>query len=477
MWESTRAVIVYPHQLFDPHPACEAAPGAPVFLVEDPLFFSQYRFHPHKIAYHRATMAEYARLLARRGLHVTHVPVSALETSGDVVSQVPPGVRDLYLADPVDDWLASRLTRAAAQRTIRVHLLDSPSFLLTSHEAEDESMPLRMADFYRRQRTQHAILIDDAGNPAGGTWSLDRENRKRIPRSLTPPPASPVPFASGEPLPLPVTHASAQRWLDDFLATRIDRFGDYEDAIDARDDRWFHSLLSPMLNVGLLTPHGVVAQTLASATERERAGNPIPLNALEGFIRQIIGWREFMRMAYVRRGRTMRTRNFWNHTRPMPESFYQGTTGLPPMDRLVEKTNRIAWAHHIERLMVAGNLMVLCEIDPDAVYRWFMELYIDAYDWVMVPNVYAMSQYADGGIITTKPYISGSNYLRKMSDSPAGEWTEIWDGLFWRFIGTHRDFFAGNPRLSMMVRQLDRMAPERATRLRARAEHFLERLW
>jgi deoxyribodipyrimidine photolyase-related protein len=171
-----------------------------------------------------------------------------------------------------------------------------------------------------------------------------------------------------------------------------------------------------------------------------------------------------------------RTKNFWGFDRKIPKSFYDGTTGIVPVDMAIKKVLKTGYCHHIERLMVLGNFMLLCEFDPDEVYRWFMELFIDAYDWVMVPNVYSMSQFADGGLMATKPYISGSNYLRKMGDYPKGDWQEIWDGLFWRFMHVHRDFFTGNPRLGMLVGSLDRMSSEKRNQHIQKAESYLNSL-
>jgi deoxyribodipyrimidine photolyase-related protein len=199
----------------------------------------------------------------------------------------------------------------------------------------------------------------------------------------------------------------------------------------------------------------------------------IPLNSLEGFIRQIVGWREFIRAVYALKGREERTRNYWGFTRKIPPSFWNGTTGIAPFDSTVNKVLETGYCHHIERLMVLGNFMLLCEFDPDEVYRWFMELFIDAYDWVMVPNVYGMSQFADGGLMATKPYISGSNYLMKMSDYEKGEWQAIWDGLFWRFMHVHRDFFLQNPRLGMLVGTFDKMSTEKQELHLNHAEGFL----
>ena len=159
----------------------------------------------------------------------------------------------------------------------------------------------------------------------------------------------------------------------------------------------------------------------------------------------------------------------------MPRAFYDGSTGVAPVDTVINRVLQYAYCHHIERLMILGNFMLLCEIHPSAIYQWFMELFIDAYDWVMVPNVYGMSQHADGGLITTKPYISGSSYVLKMSNFPKGAWCPIWDGLYWRFIDKHRDFFASNPRMSVMVAQCNRMGSKLSEHLRT-ADEYLERL-
>ena len=174
-----------------------------------------------------------------------------------------------------------------------------------------------------------------------------------------------------------------------------------------------------------------------------------------------MGWREFIRGMYLCKGSFSRTKNFWGFERKIPKSFYDGTTGIDPVDDTIKKVLATGYCHHIERLMLIGNFMLLCEFHPDEVYRWFMELFIDAYDWVMVPNVYGMSQFADGGTFATKPYIGGSNYIRKMSNYGKGPWTDIWDGLFWRFISVNQEFFLKNPRMSMMVHSYNRMSDEK----------------
>jgi deoxyribodipyrimidine photolyase-related protein len=249
-------------------------------------------------------------------------------------------------------------------------------------------------------------------------------------------------------------------WLDDFLQKRFKNYGVYQDAIVQGQGTLFHSILTPMLNIGLIQPQDILDRSIQYALQ-----NDIPINSLEGFVRQVLGWREYIRAVYVMKGVDERKKNFFQHTKKIPASYWTGTTGIPPIDDAIKRINESAYAHHIERLMVIGNFMALQEFDPDEVYRWFMEMFIDAYDWVMVPNVYGMSQFADGGIMSTKPYISGSNYIRKMSHYPVGAWCDEWDGLFWRFIDKHRDFFLKNPRLSMMVRTLDKMAPTKRAML------------
>ena len=256
------------------------------------------------------------------------------------------------------------------------------------------------------------------------------------------------------------------------MKNRLDNFGKYEDAIVENELILNHSLLSPLMNVGLISPNHVINKAI-SYTKK----NNIPLNSIEGFVRQIIGWREFIRGIYVSKGSEERTKNFWGFSKKIPNSFYTGETGITPIDSVIKKINDYAYCHHIERLMVLGNFMLLCEFDPDDVYKWFMEMFIDSYDWVMVPNVYGMSQFSDGGLMSTKPYISSSNYLFKMSNyNKKDKWIKIWDSLFWRFMDLHRTFFIKNPRMRMLVNTYDKMQNEKKTEMRIIAEKYLKSL-
>ncbi|MGI9291764.1 MAG: cryptochrome/photolyase family protein, partial [Gammaproteobacteria bacterium] len=402
-----------------------------------------------------------------------------------------PRIRLLYF-EMQDKSMARRMEHYVRTRRLRHHVIHSPMFLTSREDfalwRQRQKEP-RMVNFYRWQRRRLRVLMNDDGKPEGGKWSFDTANRKPLPAGL-PVPELPS-FTDNRHVPavqhlvkkhfdhhpgdandfdLPTTRKAALKWLNDFLEQRFTCFGDYEDALTSRSDHVFHSVLSPLMNIGLLLPEEVLRNALVFA-KREN----IALNNVEGFVRQIIGWREFMFGIYCTDGDEMMRGNFWSHKRRLTDDWYTGSTGLLPLDEVINKANRIGWAHHIERLMVAGNLMLLAEIHPDDVYRWFMELFVDSAEWVMVPNVYGMALYADGGTITTKPYFCGSNYLRKMGDYDQGEWITTLDGLFWRFMASHRSFFEKQPRLGMLCSHLDRQTPDRREELATAAAAFLNR--
>ena len=371
----------------------------------------------------------------------------------------------------------------------------SPSFLNDDENLKNYFKEGRkryhQTQFYIEERKTRGILLGDAGEAKGGKWTFDTENRKKYPAKKTPPSVHYVETDTyykeaiayvedhfkdnlgevSETLLYPTNFSDAKKWLRQFLDHRFADFGAYEDAIVEGENILHHSVLTPMVNTGLLTPDFVINEAISFAKKED-----IPINSLEGFVRQIMGWREFIRGVYVYHGGEERTKNFWKFKRKIPPSFYDGSTGIVPVDQTIKKVLQTGYCHHIERLMILGNFMMLCEFDPDAVYQWFMELFIDAYDWVMVPNIYGMSQFSDGGLFATKPYISGSNYLMKMSNYKKGEWQPIWDGLFWRFMNVHRDFFLKNPRLGMLVNMFDKMSAEKKETHITNAEKYLTSL-
>lgn len=481
------ASVIYPHQLFKNHPGL--ALGRAVFLVEEPLLLTEHPTHRQKLLLHRLSMQAYERVLKAEGYQVTLLPIAALEGSHTTFKLLKEqGYTTLHIVDTTDYWLEKRMAEAMDTHAQTRVFYDSPLFLLEKEAAEARYLKSKrhMARFYQGVRQKLNILMNEDGTPEGGQWSFDADNRQKLPKNISLP-AEPEPYSdeeveqakvwlsklSGEfygesACWLPYTEAGALAYLETFLSERLADFGPYEDAISLTHVRLFHSTLSPLMNIGLLPPAVVVAVTVAHAKK-----HTVPLASLEGFLRQIIGWREFIRASYEVDGKEMRTKNFWQHTRPLPEGIWTAETGLLPLDTSIKNALNFGYNNHIERLMVLGNFMLLTKTHPDLVYRWFMAMYVDAYDWVMVPNVYGMSQFADGGLFATKPYISGSNYLIKMSDYKKGDWSEVWDALYWNFIDEHQDFFLKNHRLSMMPRLLAKMDPEkRSNHLKIAADYL-----
>jgi deoxyribodipyrimidine photolyase-related protein len=496
---STSATLIFPHQLFQTHPAVQQ--NRPVYLIEETLYFNQYSFHKKKLVLHRASMKAYADELIKRGISVTYI--DAQSPLCDVRLLIPhlqlDGIDTIHYADVTDYLLQRRMVRFARKVNIAVVQHTTPYFLNTFKEGNDffsGKDKYFQTDFYIAQRKSMNLLLEKNGKPLGGKWSYDHENRLRFPKGEVVPLVAlpknnahvteaisyvekfyPNNYGNTEP-PFfkregfyPTTHTEAQNWLDDFLKNRFQKFGAYEDAMVKEQGLLYHSAISPMMNTGLLTPQQVIDKVLDAAVEYN-----IPLNSLEGYIRQIVGWREYIHLVYEGANVRQRTRNYWGFTRKIPPSFWQGTTGIHPVDVVVQKVLTNGYSHHIERLMVMGNFMLLCEFNPDEVYKWFMEMYVDAYDWVMVPNTYGMTQFADGGLMMTKPYISGSNYLMKMGNWDKGPWQQAWDGLFWRFMHVHRSFFEQNPRLGMLLKLFDKMPEQKRQEHLNRAEEFLQSL-
>ncbi|WP_439130656.1 cryptochrome/photolyase family protein [Polaribacter sp.] len=480
---SNKAIhIIFPHQLFKTTEVLETT--NPIFLVEEYLFFNQYKFHQQKIAFHRASMKAYESYLKKKDKKVSYI--NATDEFSDIRKLLPKlandGVSKIHIIDPTDNWLEKHIK--TSKGSLEIVWYDNPLFINTKNELTSFFKPTKkkffQTSFYKNERKNNAILMDGK-NPAGGKWTFDDENRKKYPKGKTPPNIH-FPeqtsfhkeatkyvnnnFANNygklnDFVVYPIDFKAAEKWLTQFFEIRFHEFGAYEDAIVREEHFLNHSLLSPLINVGLLHPKEVIDKAIEYANS-----NDVPINSTEGFVRQILGWREFIRGVYEAKGTEERTKNFWKFKRKIPQSFYDGTTGIQPVDDVIKKVNKTAYAHHIERLMILGNFMVLCEFDPDEVYQWFMELFIDAYDWVMVPNVYGMSLFADGGMMSTKPYISSSNYIMKMSNYNKGDWQQTWDGLFWTFMDKHRDFFLSNPRLGMLIRTFDKMKQEK------KEEHF-----
>ena len=490
--------VIFPNQLFRNSPILKI--NCEILILEDSLFFGNDKFHKlinhkNKLIFHRASMLAYKNYLENSGFDVLYIENKDNSSTVDYLSKY---MKDKYqkinLINPHDFLVMKRINNFVKANNLQLNILKSPMFvtkndLRKSFEINTKK-PL-MGRFYENQRKSQKILVHSDGTPEGGKWSFDALNRKKLPKTIKVPNIPNLPknefivqaeksisnlgincIGESNYFLYPTNFEEADKWLNDFFENRFFLFGDYEDAICKENNLLWHSLLSPLLNSGLLTPDEVIKKTLFYANK-----NKVSINSLEGFIRQIIGWREFTCLVYEKYGTKMRNSNFWNfEDKQMPDSLYKGNTGIEPVDKVIKNIIKFGYCHHIERLMIIGNFMLLCRIHPNQVYKWFMEMFIDSYDWVMVPNVYGMSQFSDGGIFSTKPYISSSNYVKKMSNFKSGSWCEIWDGLFWKFIKDNESYFRKQYRLAMLTRNLDKMTEEKLNSHLRIAEGFLKDL-
>ena len=397
-------------------------------------------------------------------------------------------IKEVSLYEIEDKFFERKILNFLKKLDIKVNIINSPMFLTTREEFKEYLSRYKkpfMANFYKTIRVKQDILMNKNGKPRGDKWSFDEDNRKKLPKDIKLPIISKYietkntkilkPFINSnfknhpgdiENFWFPTTRKDAQIWLDDFLSERLKLFGDYEDAVSNKSNTMFHSALSPLINLGLITPEEIIQKL-------KKLENKIPINSLEGYIRQIIGWREFMRGIYQNFDDRMDKTNFFNHKRKMKSSWYNGATGLDPLDHAIKNAVNFGWSHHIERLMILSNIMNLCEVHPKQVYKWFMEMFVDSSDWVMSPNVYGMGLFSDGGIFATKPYICGSSYFLKMMHFKKGPWCDVMDGLYWKFIDKNKKFFSKNPRLAMMVRVSEKINKERKIRIFNAANNFI----
>ena len=398
-------------------------------------------------------------------------------------------IKEISFFEIEDIFFEKRIKSFLNKKSINFNEIRSPMFLTSREEFKKYLRGTKkpfMANFYKINRSKFNILMNKDGTPKGEKWSFDEDNRKKLPEKVQIPkhlkfkntlhteelkkfieanfknhPGSTNNFW------FPTTREQSQKLFDQFLRDKLNLFGDYEDAVSKKSNILFHSALSPIINLGLITP-GEILEKIKKIESKTR------INSLEGYVRQIIGWREFMRGIYQNYNQNLEKTNFFNHKNKMKLSWYNGTTGLDPLDHSIKNALNYGWSHHIERLMILANIMNLCQIHPKQVYKWVMEMFVDSSDWVMVPNVYGMGLFSDGGIFATKPYICGSSYFLKMMDFKKGEWCNIMDGLYWNFINRNRKFFLKNPRLSMMVRVFDKMKSERKKLILKAAAKFVK---
>lgn len=468
--------LIFPNQLFRDLSVLEKNIA---FLVEDCEFFTKFNFHKNKLVLHRATMKFYENYLIENGFDVEYINFS--ENWAEILMKND--VSEIVTYELNNFELEERIKNL----NIKIKFKKSPMFLSSNDEFEtlfSSKKHYSQTSFYMYMRKANNILVDKKFKPYGGKWTYDKENREKIPNDLKIPDLPilvenfyvkeakkyvelnfPKNVGTVDFFNYPTTYDELDFWLSDFISNRLPDFGRYQDAILEKDSCLFHSNMSFALNIGLITPKDLV-QKIVDAD--------IPMNSKEGYVRQIIGWREFVKGVYSSIGKTQMESNFWGFQNKLTQKFYTGETGILPVDNVIKKLLKTAYVNHIERLMVLGNFFLLCEITPSEVYRWFMEMSIDSYPWVMCANVFGMSQFSDGGMIVTKPYFSSSNYIKKMSNFEEGAWCRIFDGLFWRFVYKHKDFFTLNPRLRVLVSNLNRKSDYEIRQLIKVADDFLQ---
>lgn len=500
-----KLILILGDQLCDGLSALEAADKShDVVVMAEVVDETGYvPHHPKKIAFVLASMRKFAKRLRRDGWTVRYTQLDDDDNAGSIVGELMRaadelGVHDVIATEP-GEW---RLISALEDIPLEISILPDTRFIATHTEFEEWAegrKELRMEWFYRDMRRKTGLLMD-GDKPKGGKWNYDHDNRKAPPKEIDF--SGPLRFEPDDevsavldlveqrfgqnfgdlrPFWFATDHEGAQQQVDHWIAGGLAQFGDYQDAMITDQPFLFHSVVSFYINVGLLDPLAVCRQVETAY----RAG-VAPLNAAEGFIRQIIGWREYMRGIYVLEGPDYTSRNALGHSRDLPAFFWGGETNMRCIEQAVGQTQEHAYAHHIQRLMVTGNFALIAGIDPRQVHEWYLAVYADAFEWVEAPNVIGMSQFADGGIVASKPYVSSGAYIDRMSNhckscsysvkTKTGEGACPFNLLYWDFLIRHRARFGNNPRMGNMYRTWDRMAEDRRETVIAEAGALLDKL-
>jgi deoxyribodipyrimidine photolyase-related protein len=467
-------IIILSNQLFENSPILdEINKDDVIFLYEHPIHFTEFNYHKMKLVMHRATMKFYYDYLKKKIKNKIHY----LEFNDNLLKEINKIKSDkLLVYNPIDHTIMKEYLSISKKHNIELELFDNPVNICTVSDYDDylkeskNKNPYFHHSFYIWCRRKFGILLDKKDNPIGNKWSFDTENRIPFPKDYD----EDINFKikSNEYLVeakkyvnmhfknnhgndeyyLPIDFKGAKAQLDKFLKERLNDFGPYEDAVSSNIIFGTHSVLSPIINIGLITPNYILEKVQEYYKEKKPK-----IQSVEGYVRQLF-WREFCVLVYLNKNKELEKGNLFNHENKLDKSWYNGTTPLVIINDLIKKVLEYGWAHHIERLMYLGNFMFLTQINPKYVYKWFMEMFIDAYPWVMSPNVYGMSQHSAGQIMMKRPYFSSSNYIDKMStykkkegvyekiklNDNNYEWYEIWDALYYNFINDNIKYLSKN---------------------------------
>jgi len=472
-------VLIYPNQLFDPKFFPDQWKKEKIFLIEEPIYWGtdsdlKLKMNKLKLVLHRASMKYYFDLLKKKDYNVTYIEEKKVSKKYSFLSNAKKN-DILACFDPTDHEVRDKIEDVAKKYDLELQIEESPNFLHTTEllskyvkdneksqrkdKDKDERITYFHAPFYTWSKKQLEL------NKVIGSKTYDTENRKSLPSDEDQLEIPKLPkgdkdtkwvkeaikyvnktasknYGKAEEFYLPVTHNSSEKWFKKFLKERFSNFGDYQDAITSNNRFIFHSVISPMLNVGLLNPKWVVSETVDYYKSNK---SQIGKNDFEGFLRQIIGWREYSRMLYLFAYDEVKG-NYFEHDRKLTSKWYTGDLDIIPIDWTIKTAFKVGYLHHILRLMVMANFMNLVGLHPDEIFTWFMEFSLDSYQWVMHNNIYGMGTYADGGLTMRKPYLSSSNYILKMSNfKKDGKWDTIWTDLFYRFLVVHEEKLNGTP--------------------------------
>jgi deoxyribodipyrimidine photolyase-related protein len=476
-----------------------------VVMIEAAQETTYVPHHKQKIVLILSAMRHFAAALMREGLRVHYVklddPANVGSFTGELARAIALHRPDRLIATEPGEWrVAQMMCDWSTQFALAVEIREDDRFFCSrgrfSRWAEGRKS-YRMEFFYRDMRRESGLLMQ-GDKPEGGEWNFDKENRKSLPASLTPPARQrfepdattrevmalvqrrlPDHFGDLEPFGWAVTRDEALEALDHFIAACLPLYGDYQDAMKTGEPFLFHSILSPYLNCGLLT-----AREVCLAAEGAWRTGQAPLNAVEGFIRQILGWREYVRGLYWRHMPEYVETNALEAHRPLPDFFWTGETRMNCLAQVIAETRQNAYAHHIQRLMITGNFALLAGLEPRAVQEWYLAVYIDAFEWVEAPNTHGMALFADGGMLASKPYAASGAYINRMSNYCGGCAYDVkeklgasacpFNVLYWGFLIANRARLGANPRMAMPYRTLDKMSEERRAQIMREAEAFLD---
>ena len=478
-----------------------------VLMMEVLAECTHVKHHKQKIILILSAMRHFAQTLKADGIRVDYIPLDAKDNSGDFTSEVQRAIKrhapQRLVVTASSEWRVLKLVEAwEALFGLPVEICEDDRFFATRQRfaawAQGKRL-WRMEYFYREMRLEHDVLME-GDKPLGGAWNFDADNRKRLPSTHIIPKRKrfapnavtcevialverlfPDHIGVSKTFDWPVTRAQALEALEDFITQALPSFGDYQDAMKADNAFLYHSLLAPALNIGLLLP-----DEICRAAEQAYHAGQAPLNAVEGFIRQILGWREYVRGIYWALMPAYADHNALEATRPLPAFYWSGETPMNCLRQAIHTTRQHAYAHHIQRLMVTGNFALLSGVAPHEIERWYLAVYADAFEWVEMPNTLGMAVFADGGQMASKPYAASGAYINKMSDYCAGCAYDVkqktgasacpFNYLYWAFLIRNKQRLSRNPRLAMPYRTLAGWPPERQTQIMAEAEAFLNTL-